>query len=220
MLEGPFAIIGGVMATLTLATYVFIEIVKPAWRRNRLRHPCNAYFSIMPATEGRIEYAVQDDRGHHVSELVLPPRSEISVELVYIPKLPFYEAKLAFGCEGDVDGKPYAFECFDRFTIKGQAHWIPERDQGHSLTRQKFYQIIRHEHRNVGTHFVIGFKLRTEKPGTFPMKMFFMTDEVEGSADLTIIVEERPKTSMKCTLKGHRDCWIYPSVFMPALLRR
>jgi hypothetical protein len=94
MLEGPFAIIGGVMATLTLATYVFIEIVKPAWRRNRLRHPCNAYFSIMPATEGRIDYAVQDDRGHHVSELVLPPRSEISVELVYIPKLPFMKQSL------------------------------------------------------------------------------------------------------------------------------
>jgi hypothetical protein len=209
--DGLFAIIGGVAATVTLGAYPFIEVIKPARRRRQSRHPCNVYFSIMPATEGKIDYAIQDERGHHVKELVLSENSETDIELVYIPKLPFYESKIAFGCESGIEGKPYAFECFDRFTIKGETHWIPGRDHGHSLNRQKFYQIVRHEHRNVGTDFVVGFRLKTEKPGLFPMKIFFFTDEVEGSGDLTIRVEEKPRTPMQCARKEHWDCYVYPN---------
>jgi len=218
MLDGPFAILGGLAATVTLAAYLFIELVKPAWRRHQLRHPCHVYFNIMRPNEGDVPYVQREGKSHHLKELVLPPNYETEIELIYLPKLAFFESEIAFGCEIDnPDGKPYAFECFHRFAMpgKGKAHWIPGVDEGHTLTRHKFYSITRNKPRNTGTHFIVGFKFRTEKVGVFPMKLYFLTNEIEGSADLTVRVEERPTTSMKCYVKEHGECYVYPTVRLP-----
>jgi hypothetical protein len=218
MLDGPFAIAGGIAATVTLAAYIFVEVAKPAWRRCRLRHPCHVYFNIMRPNEGEVPYVQRDGKSHHLKELVLPPNCEVEIELIYLPKLEFFEAEISFGCEiDDPDGKPYAFECFNRFAMpgKGKGQWIPGVDEGHSLTRHKFYHIVRNRPRNTGTHRIVGVKFRTEKVGVFPMKLYFLTNEVEGEADLTVRVEERPQTSMKCQLKEHRGCYVYPTPRLP-----
>lgn len=210
-LDGPFAILGGVAASATLVAYLFIEVVRPVWRRWRLRHPCDVYFNIIGTHEGEITYAIQDDRTHHTKEIVLPTNSETPIEIIYRPKIPFFEETIAFGCEGNNDGKPYAKEYFNRYTVLGQSKWVPGRDEGHSVDRHKFYQIVRKKPRNLGSHVVLGFKLITEKAGVFPAKLYFLTDEVEGSADLTIRVEEKPKTVSRCMIKDHWDCYVYPS---------
>jgi hypothetical protein len=210
--DGFFSILGGIAAAVTLALYAAIEVVKPAWRRRQMRHPCHVWFNIMGPSEGKISYAIQDGRPHHVRELVLAANSEIEIEVIYTPKLAFYESTLAFGCEGDSPGKPYATERFTRFVLegKGKSQWIPGVDESDTIDRHKFYWIKRHEVRNIGTHFIIGYKLKTQSAGIFPMKVFFTTDEFEGSADLSIRVEERPNTPMQCAVKEHYDCYVYP----------
>ena len=210
-LDGVFAIVGGVAATITLAAYLLIEVVKPWMRRRRMKHPCEANFNIISRSEGEITYAIQEDRGHQVKELVLPSQSEIPIEVIYLPKVAFFEESIAFGCEGEIEGKPYAIECFNRYTLMGKSQWIPGVDEGHTLNRHKFYQIVRKKPRNLGTHVLVGFKLKTENVGVFPMRLYFITDEVEGSADLTIRVEDNPKTPMQCVVKDHWDCYVYPN---------
>ncbi len=206
------------LAGSTLLAYVFVEMIWPAVRHYRLRHPCRVYFNIPGLRERKIEYLRQDDRTHHTKELTLPPNAEFEIEIIYTPKLIFHEDSIAFGCESPLDGKPYASERFDRFTIVGKSHWIPGKDDGHTLNRHKFFQIARGKTRNLKTHFIVGFKLKTEKVGVWPMKVFFITDEVEGSADLTIRVEERPTYSCRCFIKNHGECYVYPTS-IPALRR-
>jgi hypothetical protein len=206
-----WVVAAALLAGGTFAAYLIVEAILPAIRKHRLKHPCEVHFNVIGRHEGEITYAIQDDRTHHVDELVLPANSEIPIEIIYLPKLPFYETKLAFGCEGNIEGKPYATECFSRFNLKGKSQWIPGVDDGHYLTRHKFYQMDREQHRNTGTHRVVGFKLKTENVGVFDARVYFMTDEVEGSAKLTIRVEEKPKTTVRCIIKDHWDCYVYPN---------
>jgi len=207
-----------ILAGLTLVAYCLKEMILPRIRRYRLRHPCHVYFNIMRPNEGDVSYVQRQGKSHHLKELVLPANCEVEIELIYLPKLDFFESELLFGCEVEnPDGKPYAFECFDRFAMpgRGKGHWIPGVDQGHTLNRHKFYHIARNRSRNVGTHRVVGFKFRTEQIGVWPMKLYFLTSEIEGSADLTVRVEERPTTSMKCYVKEHGECYIHPTVRLP-----
>jgi hypothetical protein len=208
-----------ILAGGTLVAYLIVELAKPAWRQWRLRHPCKVYFNIMTPKEGEVPYVLRDSRGHFLKELVLPPNTETEIELIYVPKVPFFESELNFGCESDVEGKPYAIERFIRYPMpgKGKAHWIPGTDETDTLDRHKFYHVIRNKPRNTGTHFIVGFKLKTEVVGVFPTKLYFLTNEREGSADLTIRVEERPTTSMKCAVKSHGECYVYPTVRLPPL---
>ena len=208
-LEGPFAVIGGITAAAVLFLYVFVEFIKPIWRRRELRHPCYVWFNIISTSEGKIDYAAQDDRVHHVKELVLPTHSEVPIEIIYLPRIAYFEVEFAFGCETDVKGKPYAFECFSRFVTAGKSHWTPDKDEGHYVNRHQFYWIVRNRHRSPGTHRVVGFRVRTEIAGVFPAKVYFMTDEIEGSADLTIRVEDYPRTLMRCS--SHGGCLVNPA---------
>jgi hypothetical protein len=211
-LDGPFAILGGIAASATLIAYLIIEVIRPAWRRHVLRYPCHVHFNVIGRHEGEITYAIQDDRTHHTKEIVLPANSEVAIEVIYLPKVPFFEESIAFGCEGKNDGKPYAFEFFNRYTILGKSRFVPGEDDGHVLNRHKFYQIVRKKPRNTGTHVVLGFKLKTEKLGIFSARLYFFTDEVEGRADLTIRVEEKPTTLARCVLPDHYDCYVYPNI--------
>jgi hypothetical protein len=207
-----------VLAASTFVVYGLVEVVGPAIRRYRLRHPCHVYFNIMRPNEGEVSYVQREGKSHHLKELTLPPNSEVEIELIYLPKLEFFESEIMFGCEVESpEGKPYAFECFHRFNMpgKGKDRWIPGFDEGHSLTRHKFYHIVRNRTRNMGTHRIVGLKFRTEKPGIWPMKLYFIMPELEGSADLTVRVEERPKTSMKCYVKEHGECYVYPTRRLP-----
>jgi hypothetical protein len=206
-----------ILAGLTFVASVCATLW-PLVRRYRLRHPCHVYFNIMRPNEGEVPYVQRAGKSHHLKELTLPPNSEFEIELNYLPKLDFYECEIMFGCEvEDPDGKPYAFECFHRFNLpgKGKDRWVPGVDEGHNLTRHKFYHMIRNRPRNVGTHRIVGFKFRTEKVGVWPMKVYFIMPELEGSADLTVRVEERPTTSMKCYVKEHGECYVYPTCRLP-----
>jgi hypothetical protein len=216
--DHAWIVAAAILAGATLVAYLVVEVGLRAFRRSRLKHPCDVYFNIMRPNEGEVVYVRREGKSHHLKELVLPPNCEVEIELIYLPRLEFIESEIAFGCEvEDPEGKPYAVECFSRFSMpgKGKDRWVPGVDEGHTLTRHKFYQIIRNRARNTGTHRIVGFKFRTERVGVWPMKLFFMTPEVEGEADLIVRVEDRPTTSMKCYVKEHGECYVYPTVDLP-----
>jgi len=213
--DHAWIIAAAILAGLTFTAYVVVEVIGPIIRRWRLKHPCHVYFNIPAPEEGVVDYVRQDTDGHHVKELTLPPNADVEIEIIYRPKLAFREIKFAFGCPLGSEGKPFAYEAFERFTIKGKSHWKPGEDEGHKTNRHKFYQWHRDEMRNTGSFFLLGFKLRTIQTGIWPMKVFFVTDEIEGSADLVIRVENKPTTSSKCFIREHRECYVYPSIRLP-----
>jgi hypothetical protein len=73
------------------------------------------------------------------------------------------------------------------------------------------YHVVTGQHRNTGTHLVIGFRIRTRDAGLYEAKLFFLTDVVEGSSSLRIRVEDVPRTSMRCRAKGHFGCFVRPN---------
>jgi hypothetical protein len=70
-----------------------------------------------------------------------------------------------------------------------------------------YYHVARDVPRNTGTHFGTVFKLQTRAPGIYPVTLSFL----EGvSKRLTIRVEDKPKTPMRCYMRGHVGCFVRP----------
>jgi len=196
------ALIGGA----ALLCVIWIQFIKPWLRGRRLRRPCEVHFVLRPE---RHDYVVHDNERHHVRVLVLPAHSVREIEIGFKVKVNFRESELVFGCDGDDDAKPYASQWIDSFTdTGGKTIWIPGEDEGHSIDMHKFYHRRLDRLRNIGTHYVNSFRLITRAPGEYKAYVSFLTDEIEGNAELSIIVEEKPKTRMKCS--KHRDCYVRP----------
>jgi hypothetical protein len=88
----------------------------------------------------------------------------------------------------------------------------PDADHpGHYIDYNGFYHVRENFLYTKDTR-VIGFKLVTKAPGTYPAQIFTVSDDVRGQADLVIRVEQPVKTKMLCVFKPHRGrgCIIMP----------
>jgi hypothetical protein len=209
-MTGYWPAIGAVAGSLGLLILIWAQIIKPLYRLWRMSAPCEVHFTILPLSQVRLDYVLQDDRGHHVKELVVPANSIVEVEIEIVPKTTFHEDNISFGCEGSDDVKPYVLERFDRLIEpgKGKCNWIPGKDDGYSLDRHKYIQIRTNKTRSRGSRLPLGFKLQTRAVGIYPANLFFFTDEGTPAANLTIRVEDRPRTKMKCI--SHWGCYVTP----------
>lgn len=201
MVGAAFAGIGALIAG-------WAHLGRPWWRRRRLRNPCEVHFVLRPEV-ATTDYVVHDDRRHHTRTLVLPAHSEVEIELGLRARVHFRETEFVFGCDGEDSAKPYATQWLDRFSANTTKNaWTPGIDEGHSLDIHHFYHRRKEVHRNTGTHYVHSFLLVTRVPGTYKAYVSFLTDEVEGNAQLELVVEATPHTRMRCVL--HRDCFVRP----------
>ena len=209
--DGNWAIVGALASIAVLTLYVCAEFIRPHIRRYRLKNPCKARFPIRPLSEENISYLIQDEETHSVEELVLPSNSEVEIELGFFAKLSFYNTDIIFQCEGDPDQRPIAIERFQRLVKIGKKRWKPGKDESESIDIHGSYHCRLDRARNTGTHFVIGFKIKTRGPGRYKTKLYFLTTEVEGNSTLSIRVEDRPHTRMRCRTKGHHGCFVRPN---------
>jgi hypothetical protein len=211
MLEGLWAITGAIASVAVLVLYILIEFIKPAWRRYRLKRPCDVSFSIPPLRGGQSEYAILDDEPHATKEITVPPNAEFSVELRHVPRLNFVESEFAFGCDRDenLDKKPFAIGYVNYFIERGKRTASPEDDDSHYTDRHQYYHIRRVRQRSIGQHFVVGLTLKTRAVGLYKAEVWITTEEKQSiHQDLTIRVEEPQKTLMKCIL--HNGCYVRP----------
>jgi hypothetical protein len=106
---GSFVIIG------------YTQIARPWIRRWKLRRPFRAHFLITPSSRLPLSYVLQDDDEHYVTELVVPPNSEISIQIVLEPRLSFVQHEIYFGCDESLadEKKPRAIEYFVPFVREG-----------------------------------------------------------------------------------------------------
>jgi hypothetical protein len=193
------------------ATTIFLvwytQIFRPWRRRRRLRRPFDAHFLITAADQFPLDYVQQNNREHYVKKLVVPPHSEIPIQIVLVPKVSFMQHELYFGCDESLmdKNKPRATEWFVPFVREGvRKSGKPGPDHpGHYTDINGFYH-VRENYLYTADCRIIGFKLLTGRTGTFRAQVYTQTDDVRGRADLKIKVEEPAKTKMRCYRKWHR----------------
>ena len=76
----------------------YTQIIRPWRRRRKLKRPFKAHFVITSVDRFTLNYVQQDYREHFVKELVVPPNSEIPIQILLEPKLSFLEREIYFGC--------------------------------------------------------------------------------------------------------------------------
>ena len=163
---------------------------------------------------GNLRYVVQDDEGHQVRELALPPNFTAEIEIGYRPRLAFREEKLIVGCEGDEACKPIVLGYLNKLVREGKSRWDPGQD-GHMLDRHGFYHLPRNEARSARLHCIVGFILQSRNPGTYRFKLAFVTAEGVGEARLTIhVLDKPPRPIMRCIIPEHRQrgCFLTAAV--------
>lgn len=201
----PIASAGFSAAALWLLLHV--QVVRPWCRRRKLSRPFRAYFLIPSLRHFPLNYVLQDERAHFVKELVVPPNSEISIQIVLEPRLSFMQHELYFGCDESLmdENKPRATEWFVPFVREGvRRSGKPDAQHpGHYTDYNGFYH-VRENFLYTRDTRVIGFKLLTGASGTYSAQIYTVTDDVRGRADLFIRVEHPATTKMRCYNKGHR----------------
>jgi hypothetical protein len=208
IVSSPWAFVSAVVGMAVLGIAVWINFVRPARRRRALERPAKTYFHIQEIQLGDIGYAIQDDHAHNVAELVLPSNWVGNIEVVYLPTVHFNQKEIIFITEGPADDKPRAFERYQPFVKVGKNHYAPGEDQSDYIDRKDNYHVRVDVARDVGSNYVLGLRLATRTPGVYKVIISWMTDEIEGNAELSIRVEDRPTTRMRCT--EHPNCWISP----------
>ncbi|HWA39591.1 MAG TPA: hypothetical protein VG873_17185 [Burkholderiales bacterium] len=207
VLDWPWPLIGGLLSLTVLLVGLWVNFGRPEVRRAALRTPARAYFHVPELDLGDIGYAIQDEQAHNVKELVLPSNSLVNIEVAYYPTIHFNVKELIFISEGMMDEKPLPTERFTSFVKVGKNHWIPGIDETDYIDRKGNYHVRSDASRDVGSCYVLGLKLRTQKAGLYKVIVSWMTDEIEGNAtDLSIRVEDTPQTRMRCS--EHNGCWI------------
>jgi hypothetical protein len=197
------------VALAMLGQTIWINFWRPWWAERVRREPITAHFVLRPQTPQHW-YVVHDDRKHHVRTLVLPSNAEVEIEVGFSPKVPIKVNEIIFGCRGDDESKPHAQKMIARFG--GSNKWeIPGQDPDHYIDIHKFYHRKRDAQYNKGTHYVLSFHVVTKAPGLYKVSISLLTDQVQGSyGGLSLLVEERPKTRMKCV--EHTRCYVRPKV--------
>jgi hypothetical protein len=202
----PLQAISIILSVIVLLVIVHVNIIRPMRRRKALKRPVRAWF-ILPSTKHHgCDFAVQDDKEHSAKTIVLPPFTDILIDLSFFPKLFFTNSELVIGC-GAEDG-PRPIEYHNRFVEQIEKQRIvPGPQNQHYTDKHGFYHYKDSPPRawSRGTHRAVAFKFRTQKPGRYPVTIFFIGDEVEGeNSELTIVVESSPKTAMKCVRPEHK----------------
>jgi hypothetical protein len=207
--------IGAFLAGGSLLLIGHTQIIRPWLRRRKLRQPFRAYFLVTSLGRFPLDYILQDDHEHYVKELVVPPNSEVPIQVVLEPRVSFLQRELYFGCDEHLvdKEKPRATEYFVPFVIEGvRGRGKPDAGHpGHYIDYNGFYH-VREDYLYTKDTRVIGFKLVTGAIGIYPAQIFTQTDDVRGRADLTIKVERPAKTKMRCVMKAHRSkgCFVVP----------
>jgi hypothetical protein len=208
-------IVSAVLSATVVLLTVYTQIMRPRNRRRKLKQPFDAYF-LITSLRFPLTYALQDDKEHFVKELVVPPNTEVPIQIVLEPKVSFMQHELSFGCEENLadENKPSATEYFVPFVVKGlRGSGKPDKDHpGHYIDYNGFYH-VRENYLYTKDTRVIGFKLQTKATGVYAAQIYTTTDDVRGRADLTIRVEQPARTKMRCHMKAHqvRGCFVTPT---------
>lgn len=153
------------------------------------------------------QFAKQDDLDHELKTIVLPSNSTVIVDLVFKPRTFFRATEYYLGCDGDgANTKPVITRYLNRFIEKGDGkEIIPGPGNKHMIDVYGYYHKRDDQIFSVSTPIATAFVLETKSSGSYQFNINFTGDEFRGQIrDLMIVVEDTPKTVMRCAIRKHR----------------
>lgn len=200
----------GAVASLFVVGWVIVfEFILPWMRKRGLRSPVTAHFTVRDQVRTLSGRDMSEGDVHLIKKLVVPANTTVDIEIGFTAKYPLHISEIVFGCGGKRMSRPYATHRLHLFLL-GRTRVV--RAKENYLDIHYHYHVRDERARNVGTHFVHGFRLCTRDAGLYPVTVALITDEIQGTCtDLVILVEDNPKTPVTCHAKGHgRACPIGP----------
>jgi hypothetical protein len=196
-----------VVSSITLAIVFWVNIIKPKRRERNLSRPVQAHFTIWDSRQSVSGRDVSGDDPHLVRRLTLPSNQTTDIEIGLKSKIPIYVSYIIVGC-GDAAAAP-VLESRSWQHVKSGAGAHTSGD--YTSHDGSYHARVDHTF-NVGTHFVIGFRVRTLGAGHYPVSLVLVTNEIEGNYEgLEILVEDTPTTRMLCHAKNHGlNCLVSP----------
>ncbi len=171
-----------IVSCLSLFVAFHANVARLILRRKALLYPIRAFF-LVPSNEYHdCEYATQDNDEHRLKEIILPPNSEVTVDITLECLQTFSFTKISIGCIGPLKVKPHAVKYFNRFIESGDGKEIvPGAGNTHYIDKHRYYHVRGQRVCSVGTFIALAFTIKTGAPGLFPVRMFFPGDQVMGS---------------------------------------
>jgi hypothetical protein len=192
------------LASIGIAISIYVYFFKPNLRHRKLKQPIEAHFTIRDSRRSISGREVSKGDPHHVRQLTLRSNRTIDIEVGLYPKIPISVDEIVLSC-GDSKDAPLIKKRISQYVKTGARPSTKDDYQSngayHARVDRKF---------NVGTHYVMGFRLRTRGAGRYPVSLALLTDEIEGNYEgLEILVEDTPSTQMLCHAKEHgRNCLV------------
>jgi hypothetical protein len=206
-MSGDFWWIASLIAAAGLLIAVWINFIRPWLRHLRLRRPVHAHFTIRNSRQSLSGRDVSMGDPHLVRRLTLPAKQTSVIELGLLPRIPIQvnQIVIAFGDSADA---PTVLKRIYQYVRSGAR---PSTEKDYTGGGGSYHAVVDRKY-NVGTHYVMGFKVQTRGAGLYPVSLELITDEVEGKHDgLEILVEDAPNTVMHCHKKTHgRNCLVRP----------
>jgi hypothetical protein len=191
----------------TVVTYVIREFIQPAIHRLRLRGPVGSHFVVVEIEKYKNDFAIQDDREHLVSELIVPPHEDVYIHLRFKNRLSFTQYHFVLYFDGDINRKPIIDNFHLKFIRRGsRKDRSPESDPSHYTDYHGSYHIEETKHRAWGDYFVYAFNVKTRDPGTYNAIVTLNADGVSAESHLKLRVEPHSTHQMRCTC--HWGCLV------------
>lgn len=203
------AIFGG----LSLFTLWYLNVVRPRLRQRALETATKTVFLVPSKTQHDCGYAPQDQDEHILREISLPPNSEAIIDFVTHFNVTFSFSEVGIGFVGDLSKKPYFTRYFNRYVEVGKGREIdPALETTDDFIDKHHY----YHHRwpnsrtiTAGTVLSMAFKIKTIGEGTFPLHVYFMSNEIIGEEKICFVTVETAATVQpKCIDPEHqgREC--------------
>lgn len=194
LIERFSPVLKDIMSTiwLPLLTFILGWISKKIYDA-KLRSPVRMYF-LIPDKRCELTYVEQDEKEHLVKELVLPSNSEHQVLIWFKPRVNYYEDSIYFGCEGDLNKKPYVVDFSNPFILDNNLQRSYFRDW------HQYYHLLTGKNRIKDEVYVTGFIVKTFEEGEYEANIFLHTPSRLGKAKLKITVKNNPTTGVLCIM--------------------
>jgi hypothetical protein len=209
LMSWPWSMISVLLTAATWPITIAVVIYynrRPERRRRKLKFPGETHFVVPASQYHECSYAPQNEHEHLLKTIVLPARTDVTIDFCIRPAIDLDISQVILGCEGAVSDKPYAFEVFNRFIKTGNKRTGKPGTSNCDdyVDKYHYYHLVERVQWSLGTVRALGFKFKTGRPGIYYLHLAFTGDTIEGlSDDLKICVEDSPHTKMYCVIDTH-----------------